>query len=110
MQRPKLSVSFSGSRLPKMSVSITINNLVHFGLITVDTDSLESFIWSHYTFLMIDNFASENSGSVKPAKPFIPDNYKNHMELNKLKRIKYFTKALLKIRACASHFYWINKM
>ena len=43
--------------------------------------------------------AFTNSDSVKPAKPFIPDNYKNHMNLKKLKRINYFTKALLKLIA-----------
>ena len=36
-----------------------------------------------------------NSHSVKPAKPFIPDKYSNQMELNKLKREKYFTKEIL---------------
>ena len=33
-----------------------------------------------------------NSDSVKLDKSFIPDKYKNWMELKKLKRIKYFTK------------------
>ena len=36
-----------------------------------------------------------NLDSVKTAKSFIPDKYNNRMELNKLKRMKYFTKALL---------------
>ena len=43
--------------------------------------------------------AIPNSDSVKPAKSFIADNYKNWMELKKLKRIKYFTKSLLELRA-----------
>ena len=60
VQQLKLSVSFSGSCPPKLSVSITINYLVHFGLITVDIDSLESFVRSHYPFWMIHNFASDN--------------------------------------------------
>ena len=42
--------------------------------------------------------AVPNSDSVKPAKPFIPDKYNNRMELNKLKRLKYFNKSLLEIR------------
>ena len=58
VQRPKLSVSFSGSRPPKLSFSIKINHLVHFGLITVETDSLKSFVRSHYPLWMIHNFAS----------------------------------------------------
>ena len=60
VQRPKLSVSFSGSRPPKLSFSIKINHLVHFGLITVETNSLEIFVWSHYPLWMIHNFASDN--------------------------------------------------
>ena len=40
-----------------------------------------------------------NSDSVKLDKSFIPDKYKNWMELKKLKRIKYFTKALLELRS-----------
>ena len=40
-----------------------------------------------------------NSDSVKPTKPFIPDKYNNRMELKKLERMKYFSKALLEIRA-----------
>ena len=40
-----------------------------------------------------------NSDSVKPAKLFIPDKYKSKTEPNKLKRIKYFNKALLETRA-----------
>ena len=40
-----------------------------------------------------------NSDSVKPAKPLILDKYNNHMSLKKLKRINYFTKALLELRA-----------
>ena len=39
-----------------------------------------------------------NSDSMKPAKPFIPDKYINRTKLNKFKKIKYFTKALLEIR------------
>ena len=42
--------------------------------------------------------AVTNSDSVKPAKTFIPDKYKNLMKLKKLKRIKYFTKSLLELR------------
>ena len=40
-----------------------------------------------------------NSDIVNPAKPFIPDKYNNRMNLKKLKRIKYFTKALLELIA-----------
>ena len=36
---------------------------------------------------------------MNPAKSFIPDKYNNHIELNKLNRIKYFTKSILEIRA-----------
>ena len=43
--------------------------------------------------------AVPKSDSVKPAKPFIPDKYNNCMNLQKIKRIKYFTKSLLKLRA-----------
>ena len=43
--------------------------------------------------------AVPNSDSVKPAKTFIPDKYRNIMKMKKLKRIKYFTKALLELRA-----------
>ena len=60
VQRPKLSVLFSGSRPPKLSVYTTINYLVHFGLITAETNSLERFFWSHYPFWMIHNFSSDN--------------------------------------------------
>ena len=42
--------------------------------------------------------AVPNLYSVKPAKPFIPDKYNNHMNLKKLNRIKYFTKAILELR------------
>ena len=42
--------------------------------------------------------AVPNSDNVKPEKPFIPDKYNNHMNLKKLKRIKYFTKATLELR------------
>ena len=65
MQRPKLSVSFSGSRPPKLSVSTAINHLVRFGLISVDTDSLESFVRSHYPFWIIHNFASATAPSAE---------------------------------------------
>ena len=34
----------------------------------------------------------KNPDSMKPAKLFIPDKYNNQMELNKIKRINYFTK------------------
>ena len=54
-----MSVSISVSRPPELSVSITINHLVDFGPINVDTDSLESFVRSHYSLWMIHNFASE---------------------------------------------------
>ena len=40
-----------------------------------------------------------NSYSAKTAKPIIPDKYNNCMNLKKLKRIKYFAKALLELRA-----------
>ena len=59
MQRKKLLVSLSGSRPPKLSVSITINHLVYFELITVETNSLESFVRSHYPLWIIHNFASK---------------------------------------------------
>ena len=39
------------------------------------------------------------SDSVKPSKPFIPDNFNNRMELKKLERKKYFTKSLLDLRS-----------
>ena len=42
--------------------------------------------------------AVPNSDSVKPAKSFIPDKYKNQMELKTLKRINYSTKAILELR------------
>ena len=42
--------------------------------------------------------AVPNSYSVKPDKLFIPDKYNNQMELNKLKMINYFTKALPELR------------
>ena len=48
-------VLLSGFLPHKLSVSITINPLVYFGLITADTDSLEIFVWSHYPFWMIHN-------------------------------------------------------
>ena len=43
--------------------------------------------------------AVSNLYSVKPSKSFIPDHYNNWVELKKLRRIKYFTKALLELRA-----------
>ena len=43
--------------------------------------------------------AIPNPDSVNTAKSFIPDKYSNFMGLNKLKRIKYFTKSLLELRA-----------
>ena len=43
--------------------------------------------------------AVPNSYSVNPDKPFITYNYNNRMNLKKLKRIKYFTKVLLELRA-----------
>ena len=42
--------------------------------------------------------AVPNSDSMKPAKTFIPDKYNNCMNLKKLKRVKYFTKAILELR------------
>ena len=60
MQRPKLSVLFSGSCPPKRSVTITINDLLHFGLISVETDILENIVRSHCPFWIIHNFASDN--------------------------------------------------
>ena len=47
---PKLSVAFSGSHPPNLSFSVTVNQLVRFGLIAVDNDSLEDPVWSHYPF------------------------------------------------------------
>ena len=43
--------------------------------------------------------AVPNSDSVKTDKSLISDKYINQMELKKLKRIKYFTKSLLELRA-----------
>ena len=43
--------------------------------------------------------AVTNPDSVKPDKPFIPDNYNNQMNLNKIKRENNFTKTLLEIRS-----------
>ena len=43
--------------------------------------------------------AVPKSDSTNPAKSFITYKYNNWMELNKLKRIKYFTKALLELRS-----------
>ena len=40
----KVSVLFSGFRPPKLSLSITINELLRFGLIDVDNDSLEDTV------------------------------------------------------------------
>ena len=45
-ERPKLSVSVSGSRSPQVTLSISINQLVHFGLISTDNMSLEDPVWS----------------------------------------------------------------
>ena len=36
-----------------------------------------------------------NPDSVNPEKPYIPHNYKNRMELNKLRRKKYFTNTII---------------
>ena len=49
--------------------------------------------------LQQQGLAVPNPDSVKLSKPFIPDKYINFMKLEKLKRIKYFTKALLELRA-----------
>ena len=43
--------------------------------------------------------AVTNSDSVNPSKPFIPDKYNNRMNLEKLNRIKYFTKSLMELKA-----------
>ena len=43
--------------------------------------------------------AFPNPDSMKPDKSFIPDKYNNRTELNRINRIKYFTKALLELRA-----------
>ena len=45
------------------------------------------------------SLAVPNSYNVKPAKPFIPDKYNNNIELKKLKRVNYFTIALLELRS-----------
>ena len=42
--------------------------------------------------------AVPNSYIVKPDKSFIPDKFNNQMELKKINRIKYSTKALLELR------------
>ena len=60
LKQPKLLVSLSVYRPLKLPVSVIINCLVHFGLITVETDILEIFVQSQYPFLMIHNFASVN--------------------------------------------------
>ena len=39
-----------------------------------------------------------NPDSMKPRKLFIPYKYNNRMELQKTKKIKYFTNALLELR------------
>ena len=36
-----------------------------------------------------------NPDNVNPAKPLIPEKYNNQMEMNKIKREKYFTKEIL---------------
>ena len=56
LQRQKLLVLLSGSRPPRLSVSIIINHLVHFVLITVENDSFEKFVQSHYPFWIIQKF------------------------------------------------------
>ena len=43
-----------------------------------------------------------NTDSITFPKPFILDKYNNSMNLKKLKRIKYYTKALLEIRGWRS--------
>ena len=58
-QCPKLLVSFYGSLSPKLIFSVTINQLDCFGLISMENVSLEDPIWSHFSFLIIHNFASE---------------------------------------------------
>ena len=45
------------------------------------------------------SLAVPNSYNVKPAKPFISDKYNNNIELKKLKRVNYFTTALLELRS-----------
>ena len=55
-QRKKLSVSFPGSRPPKLAFSITIKQSVRFGLIAVENDSLEDPVCSRYPLLIIHNF------------------------------------------------------
>ena len=50
-----------------------------------------------YTKRKQQGIAIPNPYIVNPVKPFITDKYKNHMELNKIKSIKYFTKALLEL-------------
>ena len=59
MQWPMLSVSFSSYFPPKLSVYTTTNHLVHFGLVTVETNILEIFVRSHYPFWMIHHFVSD---------------------------------------------------
>ena len=51
-QRPKLLVLLLGYRNSKLWFSMAINHLVHFGLITTETDSLEGFGRHHYPFWM----------------------------------------------------------
>ena len=43
--------------------------------------------------------AVPNSDIMNPEKPLIPYKYNNRMNLKKLNRIEYFTKALLELRA-----------
>ena len=59
VKRLKLLVLLSVYSSHKLSVSIKINHLVHFGLITVDTNSLDSFVRSHYPFWILHNFVSD---------------------------------------------------
>ena len=74
----KLSFSFSVSHPSKLALFITINHFVHFGLITMDTDSLEIFVLSHYPFWTINNFTSEivsfydNQWKWLPMRPHSP--------------------------------------
>ena len=49
---PKLSAYFSGYRYPKLSFSIITNQLVRFGLISVESVSLKALVGYHFPLLI----------------------------------------------------------
>ena len=107
VQRLKLSVSFSGFYANKILVSSTINHLMHFGLITVDADSYESFVMSHYPFWIIHNFApnisphiwyltkvTSNETSLSLLRSVIAEYFYSYVHLGKNKNRAEFTRNL----------------